>query len=88
MITSERINGKEITVIIESSNMSSATYNTEGKELIVEFKNKRKYSYQDVPWELFTKFRMSESQGKFFNAEIMRKYEYKEIKIENDQPEA
>ena len=38
-ITSEKINGKEILVEIESSNLKSASYNTEDETLQVTFKN-------------------------------------------------
>lgn len=82
-IKSEKIMGKKILVEMESSNLRSAEYSTDSKELIMEFKNGVKYQYADVPWEIFTKLRMSESQGKFFNKEIARTYEYK--KIEEDE---
>ena len=38
------------------------------------------YEYEKVPWEVFTKFRMSDSQGKFFNNNIAKIYNYKKIK--------
>jgi len=82
-ILSEKIEGKFITVLVESSNLKELSYQTDSKELSVEFKNGSKYMYSDVPWEIFTKFRMSESQGKFFNKEIARAFDYK--KIEEDE---
>jgi hypothetical protein len=54
------------------------------KALTVTFKNNRKYEYVDVPWEIFTKFRMAESQGKYFSSEIIKKYSFKEIKEQDD----
>lgn len=81
-IISERIEGFNINVDINSSNLKKATYNTENKKLLITFNNNISYEYSDVPWEVFTKFRMSESQGKFFNSEISKKFVYK--KIEED----
>lgn len=82
-ILSEKIEGKKISVMLESSNLKNAEYHTEAKSLLVEFKNGVKYEYADVPWDLFTKFRMAESQGSFFNKNIARSFEYK--KIEEDE---
>jgi hypothetical protein len=48
----------------------------------MEFKNGQKYEYAEVPWDVFTKLRMSESQGSFFNKNIGRAFEY--TKIEED----
>ena len=79
-ITSEKINGHLIEVLITSSNLKSATYNTEDKTLVVEFNNGAIYQYNEVPWEIFTKFRMAESQGKFFNTSISKTYKYQKVK--------
>lgn len=79
-IISEKIEGKLIEVTIQSSNLSSAKFNTETEDLIVSFNNGAVYEYSKVPWEKFTKFRLSESQGKFFNENIARKYTYKKVK--------
>jgi hypothetical protein len=79
-ITSEKINGLLIEVQITSSNLKGATYNTEEKTLMVEFNNGAIYEYNEVPWEIFTKFRMAESQGKFFNTSISKTYKYQKVK--------
>jgi hypothetical protein len=79
-ITSEKINGLLIEVLISSSNLKTATYNTEEKTLMVEFNNGAIYEYNEVPWEIFTKFRMAESQGKFFNTSISKTYKYQKVK--------
>lgn len=83
-IISEKIEGKKISVTLESSNLKSAEYHTVSKSLLVEFKNGMKYEYGEVPWELFTKFRMAESQGSFFNKNIARSFEYKKIEEDED----
>jgi hypothetical protein len=79
-ITSEKITGPLIEVQITSSNLKSASYNTEDKNLMVEFNNGAIYQYNEVPWEVFTKMRMSESQGKFFNTNIAKTYKYQKVK--------
>jgi len=78
-ISSERIEKDIITVDIKSSNIKSASYNTTTKVLIIEFNNNIKYEYENVEWEIFTKFRMAESQGKFFNQKIQKSYKFKKI---------
>jgi hypothetical protein len=78
-IISETIEGKNISVTVNSSNIKFAQYDTESKDLQVTFNNGLIYEYSNVPWEVFTKFRMSESQGKFFNSNISKTYKYKKI---------
>lgn len=78
-IISEQISGATINVVINSSNLKFASYQTESKILTVTFKNETIYEYYDVPWEIFTKLRMSESQGKFFNSNISRTFKFKKV---------
>ena len=79
-IKTEKIDGKKILNEYISSNLLSSVYNREDKTLKVTFKGGRSYMYDKVPFQVFTKMRLSESQGKFFNREISKKYRYKEIK--------
>lgn len=79
-IISERIKGTIIEVDIQSSNLKSASYDTESKKLDITFINESIYEYNDVPWDVFTKFRMHESQGKYFNTNISKNYKYKKVK--------
>ena len=78
-IISEKIEGKLIHVDVKSSNIKSATYNTETSLLTIVFNNGSIYEYEGVPWELFTKFRMADSQGAFLNANIKNKYSFKKF---------
>jgi len=75
-IISEKIDGKLITVVIQSSNLKEATYNTETEDLTVIFNNGSIYEYNKVPWSKFTKFRLAESQGKYFNENIAKAHKY------------
>lgn len=78
-IIKEEINGTKIINEINSSNLVKTEYDTETKKLIVEFKNSLKYEYDDVPHQLYTQFRMSESQGKFFSSKIAKVFKYKKL---------
>jgi hypothetical protein len=78
-IKSEKIQGKLIINEIESSNLTKTIYDTGEEKLTVSFKNGMQYEYQKVPHSTYTKFRMAESQGTFFNKEIGRKFKYKKI---------
>ena len=78
-IISEQIVGDVINITISSSNLKSASYNTSDETLTVKFKKTgATYIYYNVPWTVFTKFRLSESQGKFFSS-VIKKYEFKKI---------
>lgn len=75
-IITEKIEGKVINITINSSNLKSASYNSENETLTIEFTSGAIYDYHKVPWAVFTKFRMAESQGKYFNANISKNYKY------------
>ena len=78
-ILKEEIQGAKILNEIKSSNIKKTVYDTETKKLVVEFNNGFKYEYDDVPHQTYTKFRLSESQGKFFVTEISKAFKYKKI---------
>ena len=78
-ILREEIRGTKIINEIQSSNIKKTEFDTESKELIVEFNNGLRYLYENVPHQVYTQFRMSESQGKFFNSKITKSYQYKRL---------
>lgn len=78
-IKKEEIKGTKILNEVESSNIVRSEYDTETKLMIVEFKNGQRYQYHEVPHGVYTKFRMSESQGKFFTTEISKKFKYAKV---------
>jgi|TARA_B110000503_G_scaffold31473_1_gene50792 hypothetical protein len=78
-IIKEEINGTKIKNLIKSSNIKSTEYDTESKDLVVEFNNGAKYNYNNVPHQVYTKFRLAESQGKFFTTDIAKQYSYKKV---------
>lgn len=75
-ILKETIVGTKIINEIQSSNIKHTEYDTETKKMLVEFNNGLKYEYSDVPLQIYTQFRMTESQGKFFSSKISRTYKY------------
>jgi hypothetical protein len=78
-ITREEIIGTKIINEIKSSNIKKTEYDTETKVLVVEFNNNIKYEYDEVPHQIYTKFRKAESQGKFFTTDIAKKFKYKKL---------
>lgn len=78
-ITSEIISGTTILNEVQSSNIVRTQYDTLTKKMIAEFKNGAIYEYNDVPHQKYTEFRMSESQGNFFNKNISKTYPYKKL---------
>jgi len=78
-ILKEEIKGTKIINEIQSSNIRKSEYDTETKKLIVEFNNGQRYEYDEVPHQLYTQFRSSESQGKIFNGIISNVFKYKKI---------
>ena len=78
-IKTERILGKKIICEIDSTTLRKVEYDTSNRNLLVTFKGDIQYEYEDVPHSVFTKFRMAESQGSFFNKEVARKFTYNKI---------
>ncbi len=78
-ILNEKIEGTKIINEIMSSNLVRTEYDTETKKLIAEFKNNIKYEYEDVSHQIYTQFRMAESQGKFFNTKISKVFKYRKL---------
>jgi hypothetical protein len=78
-ILKEEIKGTKIICEVKSSNLKKIEYDTETKKLIVEFNNSHRYEYDEIPHQLFTQLRMSESQGKFFSTKISKTFKYKKL---------
>ena len=78
-VKKEIIDGTKIINEIESTNIVRTEYDTTTKKMIAEFKNGAKYEYEDVPHYVYTKFRLAESQGKYFTTDISKKFKYKKV---------
>jgi hypothetical protein len=79
MIKSKNYEGTKVICEYDSSNLKKASYDTLTKKLSVTFNNGVIYEYDDVPHETFSALNLSESQGKFFNQNIAKKFTYKKI---------
>lgn len=78
-ILRETIQGTKIINEIQSSNVKKTEYDTETKKLVVEFNNGSLYEYSEVPHQVYTQFRLAESQGKFFSSKIVKTYTHKKL---------
>jgi hypothetical protein len=78
-ITKEEFVGTKILNEVQSSNIVRTEFDTESKMLVVEFKNGMRYQYEEVPHEVYTRFRMNASQGKFFSTDISKKYKFTKL---------
>ena len=78
-ILKEEIIGTKIINEIQSTNIKKTEYDTESKKLLVTFNNGALYEYDEVPHNIYAQFRLSDSQGKFFNTQISKNYKYKKL---------
>jgi len=62
-----------------STAIRSHSYNSEARELTITFVTGRRYVYDDVPQDLYDRFKTASSRGTFFNREIRDRYAYREI---------
>lgn len=54
-------------------------YSPEARELTVEFVTGRRYVYLDVPADEVAAMRSAFAKGRYFNANIRDRYEYREL---------
>lgn len=59
-------------VPVQSSNMAAVGYRDD--ELVIEFKNGRRYVYSGVPREVYEGLMYAESKGRFFNENVRKAY--------------
>lgn len=62
-----------------SSNIKSASYDVDTKDMTIIFKGDSKYVYRDIPVDLYKKFTEAESAGKFFYSNIRNHYKYSKM---------
>ena len=79
-IKKEKISGKMIDVQIKSSSLKYASYDCLNESMTVTFNSGASYKYAEVPLSIFTKFRMSKSQGQYFNKHISPNFMYKKVR--------
>jgi hypothetical protein len=62
-----------------STAIRSHSYDSEVGELTITFVTGRRYVYDDVPQDVYDRFKAAFSRGTFFNREIRDRYAYREI---------
>ena len=62
------------TIMVDSSAIYSAEYNTKQQEIIVYFNNESIYKYHNVPTFIWRGLFDSDSKGKFLNKYIFKKF--------------
>jgi hypothetical protein len=78
-ITRTDIEGNKIICEITSSNLKRSEYDIENKTLKITFNNEMLYEYEEVPHSIYSQFRLSDSQGRYFNQNIAKKFKYKKL---------
>lgn len=71
-----------------SSNIAAIAYDANTQVLGIRFTNGRTYTYPDVPADVATQFRDSESKGKFFFANIRNKFAHTEAQEASEAQES
>jgi hypothetical protein len=66
-------------IIVNSSAIHNAVYQHVTNELSITFKSGLTYEYYNVPSHIFERLRTSRSKGKFINAHVLRRYNFKKI---------
>lgn len=72
--------------IVNSSNIKRAGYDKETKKLYVEFNNKKKYIYKDVPGYIYKGIFEADSPGAFFHKYVIGgQYKFEQLKEKEDE---
>ena len=75
-ILSELNSGRPVVIPVKSSNLTTLSYNPFTKQLTVLFSRGTIYKYDNVDIDIVVKLLMSDSLGKFFNQNIINKYNF------------
>ena len=70
--------GSVVQSLYDSSNVIASQFNTDTKNLVIIFSKGNQYLYENVEYSDYTKFEVSNSQGKSFN-EFIKKYSGKKL---------
>lgn len=64
---------------VDSSNITRIAFDEEEERIIIEFKDGGQYAYDECPRELFERFRLAPSIGKFFYANIKNSHTFERL---------
>ncbi len=59
-----------------SSVIHSYSYDDERRELAIAFKSGKRYTYVDVPREIFAALEQAPSKGDYFNTHVREQYSF------------
>lgn len=76
MLLKEEKNKNSCVCYFDSSNILAAKYRTDTKQLAIIFKSGSEYIYDNVSMYVFARFKVSKSQGVYFNQHIKKEYKY------------
>jgi hypothetical protein len=62
-----------------STVISRFDYRPDRRQLLIDFRTGRRYIYFDVPGEEVDALRSASSKGRYFNANIRDRYEFREL---------
>lgn len=65
---------------VDSSTIARIAYESDNSTLVVEFLSGRQYRYFDVEAAHFDELIAAPSAGKYFNANILKKYKFERLK--------
>lgn len=66
-------------IFLDSESVRSIWYDHSTSQLGIIFIKGNEYIYFDVPLELFERFKMADSAGRFVHRELVGKYEFRRI---------
>jgi len=64
---------------VDSSNVAEVGHDSDTDTLVVLFHNGGMYAYDDVPRTVYDQMLSAESVGKFFNAHVKGKYDFRKV---------
>lgn len=77
MLKSKNIVGSQILCEYESSNIKKGMFDSNTKVLELTFNSGSTYAYEGVSHEVFSGLNAADSQGKYFNQNINKKFNFK-----------
>ena len=70
----------EETQYVDSTNISTISYDTETRVLTIEFVKGAEYMYHEVPTDVWEAFKDAPSKGRFFHAHIRDEFISNKVK--------
>ncbi len=65
-------------IFVDSSNIEAIGYDSDQRDLYVQFHGGRIYVYADVPEQIYQELLQADSKGSYLNRELKPNYSYRE----------